>query len=918
MRVVSHRTALPSLSALLGLALVAAAPTAEAQQPGALDPTFNVADDGTFGNGSVSSSLSAIALQPDGRIVITGSLASYHGTTVRGLVRTLPNGALDPSFAVTAGMTGGAGTALALQSDGSILVGGTFTTYASTPRGRIARVSSTGAFDGTFATGAGASGTVRAIDVQSDGRILIAGEFAQYDTVTRGRVARLLPDGSLDTSFAFGPGADGNVLALVEQPDGRVLVAGDFAHVDGVPRARVARLLTDGSVDPSFDPGLGPDAIVRALAVQADGDVLIAGDFQNVSGASRGRVARLEPDGSLDAAFAAVVGTDGPVHALALQPGGTALVAGEFANVDGAPRARIARVRADGTNDPTFHPGAGVTGAVPIVSALATQTDGNVLLGGSFSFHDGRPRRNLARIHADGAIDLPFRRTMGADGVVHEIETRADGSAWIQGFFFHYNDEPRSLIALVAPDGSVDPTFPASIGAGANVYAIEALPDGDVVVGGGFSEIHGLPREDLVRLNPDGSLDPSLVSEMPVGVATAIDVVESFPDGRLLIVGSFTSYGGAPRPGLARVFANGQLDPSFVPGTGANQAIRSVVVLPDARIVLAGDFTTFDGVPHRFVVRLLEDGSIDPSFSVGVGPSQRVVAVTAYPDGRLLIGGQFTTVAGVTNRSVARLLASGALDTSFQSGFTSVVSMTHLTIQPDGKAILAGDFDSYGGRVAKGVVRANGDGSVDTAWGQPTGTTGTVYVVRMLPDGKYLLGGLFDRFVDGTWKNGLARIQGFEGYPSFCSGDGSGTACPCGNSGAAARGCANSVSASGARLVASGTASLAGDGLVLQGDSMPNSSALYFQGTTMQAGGAGAVFGDGLRCAGGSTVRLGTKTNVLGVSTYPGPGDLAVSVRGGVASPAMRTYQIWYRNAATFCTTSTFNLTNGVRIDWQL
>jgi hypothetical protein len=98
---------------------------------------------------------------------------------------------------------------------------------------------------------------------------------------------------------------------------------------------------------------------------------------------------------------------------------------------------------------------------------------------------------------------------------------------------------------------------------------------------------------------------------------------------------------------------------------------------------------------------------------------------------------------------------------------------------------------------------------------------------------------------------------------------------------------------------------------------MPNSSALYFQGTTQQNGGLGSLFGDGLRCAGGSVIRLGTKTNVGGQSQYPVGGDLSVSVRGNVVAPGTRTYQCWYRNAAAFCTASTFNLSNGMSIAWQ-
>jgi hypothetical protein len=152
---------------------------------------------------------------------------------------------------------------------------------------------------------------------------------------------------------------------------------------------------------------------------------------------------------------------------------------------------------------------------------------------------------------------------------------------------------------------------------------------------------------------------------------------------------------------------------------------------------------------------------------------------------------------------------------------------------------------------------------------------------------------------------------------SFCSGDGSATACPCGNAGAVGNGCASSVSGNGANLATTGTPSLSADTLVLAGTGMPSSSALYFQGTTQFNAGLGATFGDGLRCAGGSIVRLRTTTNVSGASQFPSAGDPSVSLRGMVTAPGTRTYQVWYRNAAAFCTPSTFNLSNGVEVNWQ-
>lgn len=154
----------------------------------------------------------------------------------------------------------------------------------------------------------------------------------------------------------------------------------------------------------------------------------------------------------------------------------------------------------------------------------------------------------------------------------------------------------------------------------------------------------------------------------------------------------------------------------------------------------------------------------------------------------------------------------------------------------------------------------------------------------------------------------------------YCFGDGTGTACPCGNVGAAGRGCENSIGTGGGRLTGSGYALVANDSLVLTAEGLPGTvSTLFFQGDAQTGAGAGVAFGDGLRCAGGTVLRLGSRTTSGGsVSFGSGIGvDPDISVAGLVsAAGTTRYYQAWYRNAATFCTPSPFNLTNGYAVTW--
>ncbi len=165
-----------------------------------------------------------------------------------------------------------------------------------------------------------------------------------------------------------------------------------------------------------------------------------------------------------------------------------------------------------------------------------------------------------------------------------------------------------------------------------------------------------------------------------------------------------------------------------------------------------------------------------------------------------------------------------------------------------------------------------------------------------------------------------STVAGFraEVTSAFCFGDGSATPCPCGNASALGddAGCVNSLALAG-RLTALGGASIAADTLVLSASGMPNSSALYFQGTSQQNGGAGSVFGDGLRCAGGSVLRLGVRTNSANGSSMPSGGSPPISVAGNIAAPTTVHYQVWYRNSAAFCSASTFNLTNGLSVVWH-
>jgi uncharacterized delta-60 repeat protein len=240
---------------------------------------------------------------------------------------------------------------VALQSDGRIIIGGNFISYNSSSRGRVARINSDGSIDTLFlATGAGANSPVWSAAIQGDGKILIGGEFTTYNGTNRGRIARLNSNGSLDTTFLnTGAGANAGVYSLALQSDGKVLIGGYFTTYNGTSRGYIARLNSDGSLDTSFlTTGAGASGTVWSIVQQSDGKILIGGTFTAYNSAGRGCVARLNSDGSLDTSFlTAGAGANGTVFSVALQSDGRILVSGNFTTYNGVSRVHIARLWGD-------------------------------------------------------------------------------------------------------------------------------------------------------------------------------------------------------------------------------------------------------------------------------------------------------------------------------------------------------------------------------------------------------------------------------------------------------------------------------------------------------------------------------------------------------------------------------------------
>lgn len=347
-------------------------------------------------------------------------------------------------------------------------------------------------------------------------------------------MTRLNADGTIDNTFNPGTGANNAVADVAIQPDGKLIIAGYFTSFNGRNSNRIVRLLVNGTVDNSFNPGTGPDNSIDALALLPDGKILIGGAFNSYNGTSVKGVARLNSDGTLDKTFKPDKEIDGLVFTMLLQPNGKILVGGYFNSFNGKMRfGGITRLNADGSFDKSFNPGEGAL--FSSVYAIALQPDGKILIGGNFRFFNGVIRDHIVRLHADGSVDNSFDSNRGVDEKINTIALQADGKILIGGDFTKHFNTGRNKIARLNADGSLDKTFETSVGANYTVRTITLQPDGKILVGGNFTKYNGINRNQIARLNADGTLTNDTFNR-GTGANGDVRTLVLQPDGKILVL----------------------------------------------------------------------------------------------------------------------------------------------------------------------------------------------------------------------------------------------------------------------------------------------------------------------------------------------------------------------------------------------
>ncbi len=681
-------------------------------QQGTIDPTFAPKDTGFAVCGAFGTVHNSHILQ-DGKILITGNFVKYNRLASKNIARLLSNGLPDASF------QSGAGTDTTVlcaeqQSNGSILIGGLFRKYNGITKQYLARIGVNGLLDNSFQTTV--DSMVQAIQILPNQKILIAGNFTQCNGQSRNRIAILNPDGSLSSDPDFGSGANGPVLTVALQADGKILIGGSFTTFNGQVKQPI-RLLSDGSFDSGFlgnIPGFDPSQEVTKLVPAQDGGIWMIWS---------GGLQKLKADGTPANSFVCPnMGSWINFFRLndVVEDGNTVLLAGAFGWVGTNSNRCASLIRMD-LHGNLINLCAAAWGDSWIMD-LDVLPGGKILAsGGIYPMYPGVGPMGISRLQTNLRVDPTFNASQYTAGVWNVAE-QPDRKLIITGTFHHVQGQERQRIARLNEDGTLDPTFYAKIGdlhnreydpGGLVTSNTRIQPDGKILVSGWFYRVNDLPARRLVRLHPDGSLDASFKVDTTVLTSDVQDPpLLLCPDGKM-----YTNKGKFPY----RLLPNGSIDPSFqIPAiTNNGGLIRSMALQADGKLLFVVDrMTQVNGVNRKIIARLLPNGQLDPDFNVGTGPvmanNYTETRIRPLANGKILFSATFTSFNGSSRRNLVRLLPNGNVDPDFNLN-TSLAHKDALIVcvQSDGKILLSLGINAPVGGMDYFLVRIDSSGNQD-------------------------------------------------------------------------------------------------------------------------------------------------------------------------------------------------------------
>ncbi|MBL6763840.1 MAG: immunoglobulin domain-containing protein, partial [Verrucomicrobiae bacterium] len=697
----------------------------------------------------------------DGKIMVAGRFTTLGGQTANRVARLNADFTLDPTF--NAPVFNNQVEDMDIDGIGRPVVVGFFTTVDGQSRNYAARLNTDGSLDSTFDMGTALNQVAYAVDVQLNGKIVIGGQFT-------GRITRVLENGGVDPFYSKNFTPNATVFEVVTTPDGKLYIGGGFTQpVASFMRATTDKSDPAVTANPqSVAIDLGGSASLNVgvfttttaayqwfkngnpIPGATDASLLLTG----VTRADAGSY-------SVDVTTSLGSASSGPANVTVLAepqilneppPALLAVTGGEIRlTVAASGRGPLSYTwQKDGNPLPTEARITGATTPGLIISNAVLSDAGRYSVSISNNLGSTNSRPTVATvIIPPGGIRDTFSTADTPNGAVEIIVPVDGGDLVIGGSFTTVRGESHQRLARLTSDGSIVSGFTAT--ANNTVYDIAAQPDGKLIVVGAFTQINGLAKNRVARLNSDGSLDTTFdVGTGPNGTVLGTAVQ---PDGRILVVGQFSQVTGTTRSYAARLNADGSLDPSF--DITAFHYGHDVAVLDDGRILIGGRGTMLG---RNYLVRLHPDGTLDTNFNHTV--NQPVYHVLPQADGKVVISGQFSSVDSVNKTGIARLNADGTLDSGFNAFTTSTLLVNSLAAQYDGKIVLGGSFTSFNGETRNRLVRLTPDGSLDALFDTGTGfNAGSVNALYLTPNGNIWAGGTFSSY-NGTASASLVQLNG--------------------------------------------------------------------------------------------------------------------------------------------------------------
>ncbi|HEX8368884.1 MAG TPA: FG-GAP-like repeat-containing protein, partial [Pyrinomonadaceae bacterium] len=647
-----------------------------------LDTTFN---NDLLETGSVPTS---ITLQADGKILLQGSFTLTNGTTyINKIVRLNGDGTIDSSFNYP---YGGNIFEVRIDAAGRILVSGFIPVPVNggTVNKPVARLNENGTIDSSFDS---QTNGVERFTTQNN-KIL----YTRYDSgAQQYRLFRLNEDGTIDSGFAATPVGSFQILEMRAQTDNKILVLADN---------KIFRISENGGIDPDFQitTNFLPRQ-PRKILLQSDGRITIAYGVNSPFGT---RVIRLLPNGTFDPSFTPYIYLNSDIQGHTLQPDGGVLIGDESTN---ASTNRFIRLMPDGTPDPSFNPGGSGfqninPGKIRAISLLANE---KILIGGDFDKVNNVDRTKIARLNADSTLDAAFQINTSGTGNyfsqirdIYHFAIQSDGKIIVSGNFNYFvNGAEKSSLVRLNQDGSIDAGFNLSLYIG-DWYVISALgqnkpfqtADGKILVGTTRTIITDTMSIPL-RLTSGGSKDtafnPTIFNTK--NVVTIFDLTVQ-TDGKILIAGRHVTHSGNDsflRGFIARLNSDGTVDQSFQFVELVDKDVFTLKLLPNGQILIVSRNNL-----QSNVWRLNSDGSYDNSFNTGIGANGRINAIAVLPNNKILVGGLFSTYNNQPRQNLALLNADGSLDATLANINREVLC---ITIDSQGRVLIGGHFTSISG-----------------------------------------------------------------------------------------------------------------------------------------------------------------------------------------------------------------------------